>query len=120
MKKYLLFLTMGLALLGTSCEDVLKALTVKEEISIPPMSFIIERLQKDAALDILMDETFLLPVDSVMATLDYSHTNLLDYLDNMKVKNMFFQLVDTSDVSTFDFIDSARLTFSTQNIPESL
>lgn len=110
---------MGLALVCTSCEDVLNALTIKEEVSIPPLSFIVERLhQKDAGADLLMDETFLVPMDSVLGTLNYSIADLADCLENMKVKSIFFQLVDTLGNNTFDFIDSARLTFSTPNVPE--
>ena len=119
MKKIFFFMSLGFALLCTSCEEVLDALTVKEDISIPPMSFIIDRLQQKAAgPDTLMDETFLLPLDSLLETLDYASADLVEYLDNMMVKNLFFQLVDTAGVNTFAFIDSARLTFSTPEIPE--
>lgn len=119
MKKILMFLSLGLVLLCTSCEDVLETLTVREDISIPAMHFIIDRLQqKDAGPDTLMDETFLLPLDSVLSALDYASDDLMEYLDNMQVKNVFFQLVDTANIHTFDFIDSARLTFSTPSVPE--
>lgn len=119
MKKVFMFLSLGLAVMCTSCEDVLNALTVKEDISFPPMSFIVDRLQqKDAGPDTLMDETFLLPLDSILVALNYSSGDLIEYLDNMKVKHVFFELVDTLNANTFNFIDSARLTFSTPSIPE--
>lgn len=119
MKKTVSFLLLGLAFAFVSCDDVVDSVDVKEDVSMPPMEFTVEREgQKDGDPDTLMDEKMLLNLDSVLAAIDYGSMDLVKSLNLMSVKRLFFQLKDTTYAKSFDFIDNARLTFSTPNTAE--
>lgn len=104
----------------SSCEDMLKSLNVTEEISMPNMDFRLNRLQqKDGLGDILMDESFTLNLDSMLVELGYSAEDVDKCLKSMALKVVNFSLKDTSYVKNFDFLDSARMTFSTTSVSET-
>lgn len=119
MKKSVSFLLLGLAFLAMSCNDVVDSVDVKQDVSMPPMDFTVERDQQKAeGPDTLMDEKILLNLDSVLAAIDYGSFDLVKCLNLMAVRSLFFELKDTTYTKNFDFIDSARLTFATDNLPE--
>lgn len=108
-----------MAFLCSSCDDVMDSLKVKQELDMPKMEFRLDRQQqKDGLGDVLMDETISFNLDSMMAEWGYSTRSLAEYLDKSMLRNMTFQLKDSSLVKDFDFIDSARMTFSTPSIAE--
>lgn len=120
MKRFFGILLVGMAVMLSSCEDMLKSLNVTEEISMPNMDFRLNRLQqKDGLGDILMDESFTLNLDSMLVELGYSAEDVDKCLKSMALKVVNFSLKDTSYVKNFDFLDSARMTFSTTSVSET-
>ncbi len=120
MKRFFGILLVGMAVMLSSCEDMLKSLNVTEEISMPNMDFRLNRQQqKDGLGDILMDESFTLNLDSMLVELGYSAEDVDKCLKSMALKVVNFSLKDTSYVKNFDFLDSARMTFSTKSVSEA-
>lgn len=120
MKRFFGILLVGMAVMLSSCEDMLKSLNVTEEISMPNMDFRLNRQQqKDGLGDILMDEYFTLNLDSMLVELGYSAEDVDKCLKSMALKVVNFSLKDTSYVKNFDFLDSARMTFSTKSVSEA-
>ncbi len=120
MKRFFGILLVGMAVMLSSCEDMLKSLNVTEEISMPNMDFRLNRQQqKDGLGDILMDESFTLNLDSMLVELGYSAEDVDKCLKSMALKVVNFSLKDTSYVKNFDFLDSARMTFSTTSVSET-
>ncbi len=120
MKRFFGILLVGMAVMLSSCEDMLKSLNVTEEISMPNMDFRLNRQQqKDGLGDILMDEYFTLNLDSMLVELGYSAEDVDKCLKSMALKVVNFSLKDTSYVKNFDFLDSARMTFSTTSVSET-
>lgn len=120
MKRFFCILFVGMAVMLSSCEDMLKSLNVTEEISMPNMDFRLNRQQqKDGLGDILMDESFTLNLDSMLVELGYSAEDVDKCLKSMALKVVNFSLKDTSYVKNFDFLDSARMTFSTTSVSET-
>ena len=120
MKRFFGILLVGMAVMLSSCEDMLKSLNVTEEISMPNMDFRLNRQQqKDGLGDILMDESFTLNLDSMLVELGYSAEDVDKCFKSMALKVVNFSLKDTSYVKNFDFLDSARMTFSTKSVSEA-
>ena len=119
MKKLVLVFLSAMSVLAVSCDDALKSLNVKENVSMPVFEFRIARAQQKAdAPDTLLDETFRLNLDSMMSEWGYSSVDVAKYLKKSTMKTVTFQLKDSAQVKQFDFIDSARLTFATAYLPE--
>ena len=119
MKRFFGIMLVGMALLFSSCDDMLKSLNVTEDVSMPNMDFRINRQQqKDGLGDILMDESFSLDLDSIFVALGYSSSDIDKFFKSMALKVVNFRLKDTSYVKNFDFLDSARMTFATASVSE--
>ena len=119
MKRFFGIVLVGMALVLSSCEDVLKSLNVTQEVSMPNLDFRLNRQQqKDGAGDILMEDFFTLNLDSMLTELGYSPEEADTYLKSMALKVVNFRLKDTAYVHNFDFLDSARMTFATAGLSE--
>lgn len=101
----------------SSCtDDIFSDLSVKESITLESKIFTInsgEAMHKSLAYDTLLDDKISIPLDSLLAKLGYALDDLLDYLEEMSIKTMYFRIVDTNVAKNFDFIDSAEIRFRT-------
>ena len=120
MKRNFFMLLLFAVLCLISCDSLKDSLTVRQDISFPSMNFRVSRQQqKGGAGLLLMDETFSLNVDSLMEEMGYGSSDISKFLKNTDLTKIFFELKDTSVIKKFDFIDSARATFSTVSVPET-